>query len=161
MKLKVPIYKQGHNQCGPTSLKMILKYLGDEVPVNKIIKVCGGMRKGKRKGMTLLNMEMGVKKLGYKTESYNFFDRKPSKELILKYLKKKTPVIISVRAFIFFNRLRSTIGHFIVITGYEKGKFYINDPATGKKISMKEEQLLMGWFIHSVNSTKYLLAVKK
>lgn len=62
-----------------------------------------------------------------------------TKELVKKYLDKKIPVLISVNSTYFYKRKRkykdkfddikgSEVGHFLVIAGYDKNRFYVVDP---------------------------------
>lgn len=84
----------------------------------------------------------------------------PNKKFIINYLEKKIPVIITVSSGVFFER-KTDAGHFIVITGYDNGKFYYNDPAFGIKGEMDENKLLFSWYSNIIDTSAYLLAISK
>lgn len=90
----------------------------------------------------------------------NFKIEFPDKRLIINYLERKIPVIISVSSGAFFER-KTDAGHFIVITGYDNGKFCYNDPAFGIKGEMDENKLLFSWYSNIIDTSAYLLAISK
>ena len=85
--------------------------------------------------------------------------QKPSKEQILKFLKKGIPVIISVRSFLLYNKPYNKAGHYIIITNYKNGVFSYNDPYRYKRKEIKENDLLFAWYNNIVDSSGYLLAI--
>lgn len=86
----------------------------------------------------------------------------PDKEDILSFLRKKLPVLISVRARLFLEKSELTpdIGHYLVIIGYDDAKrnFFIIDPFDGKEYAMEESKLLFAWHHNAIDSSDYLLA---
>lgn len=144
---------------------MVFGYFGKDVSENQIIKSIGGIKKY---GVRTIKLAEFAKKFGFEEEclSYNrkmargeAKHKKPDKKDILKLLKKNIPVILSVRSFLFYNKKPSKNGHFIIITRYQNGIFWYNDPGDGKRHKMTEEDLLFAWFNHVLDSTAYLLAV--
>ncbi len=164
--LAVPLLKQNKMTCGITALRMVLLYFGKNISSEEIIKKVGGIKKY---GVRTIKLAEFAKNLGFKVYCYSYNKKlakgkarikKPSKLDIIKFLKKKLPVIISVRSFLLFNEEPSKAGHFIVITKYEKGRFWYNDPDDGKQHKIKEDELLFAWFNNILDSSAYLLVLQ-
>jgi ABC-type bacteriocin/lantibiotic exporter with double-glycine peptidase domain len=165
-KLSVPLLKQGKLECGPTALRMVLKYFDRDASLKEITRGTGGI---KTTGVRTVKLADFAKSLGFKVECYSCNKKlakgkakikKPSRYDIVKFLKKRLPVIIAVRSFLLFNKKPSKMGHFIVITKYEKGKFWYNDPKDGKGHVINEEDLMISWLDNSVDSSAYLLVLE-
>ena len=153
-------------QCGPTCVAMVLKYYGKEIPIKEITKGVGGVQKNI--GVRCIKLSEYVKSFGFKTHCYSYnkemskgkaIIQKPSKEQILKFLKKGIPVIISVRSFLLYNKPYNKAGHYIIITNYKNGVFSYNDPYRYKRKEIKENDLLFAWYNNIVDSSGYLLAI--
>lgn len=162
--MKIPLLRQKNNTCGPTALRMVLKYFENDVLENNIIKSIGGIKKY---GVRTIKLAEFAKKSGFEIVclSYNrklakgkAQIKKPSKEDILKFLRKNIPVIIAVRSFLVYGGKPSEEGHFIVVMGYKNGIFWYNDPHDGKLHKIAEEDLLSAWFNNALDSSAYLLA---
>ena len=165
-KLSVPLLKQKKLACGPTALSMVLQYFGKEVSPEEIVKKIGGLMKS---GIKTIKLADFAKSLGFKVECYSYNEKlakgkakikKPTKYDIIKFLGKGLPVIIAVRSFILFNKKYSGHGHFIVITKYEKGKFWYNDPWGEKEHIINEDNLMFAWFNNVLGSSAYLLVLQ-
>ncbi len=165
-KLSVPLLKQGKLECGPTALRMVLHYFRKNVSSDEIIKGVSGIKKY---GVRTIKLADFARNLGFKVYCYSYNQKlsrgraeikKPAKSDILKFLKEKIPVILAVRSFLLFNKKPSSRGHFIVITKYEKGWFWYNDPKDGKQHQIKEKDLVLAWFNNILNSSAYLLAIQ-
>jgi uncharacterized protein YvpB len=165
-KIKVPKLKQTKLACGPTSLQMVLSYFGMDLDLKEIIKKAGGINK--QRGVRCVKLSDFAKLLGFNTECYSFNKKlskgkarikKPSKDDILKFLKKGIPVMIAVRAFLLFNKKFSEEGHYIVITKYENKVFWYNDPAKDKECKIKEDDLMFAWHNNILDSSGYFLAI--
>lgn len=107
--------------CGPLCLSMVAYYLtGDEnMSPDKIIQFAmdeGYCVKGKGTAWTLISK--GGKQLGLNVKELPL-----SEGVIRRELNKGNPVICVMGPGVF-----TTTGHFIVLTGYEDGKFTVNDP---------------------------------
>lgn len=86
----------------------------------------------------------------------------PSLDTIRKFLDKKLPVVIAVNSAVLFEKKEDLrIGHFIVLIGYEKDKFYYNDPDSGKKKTISADKLIFALSNNVFDSSAYLLVVKK
>ncbi|MCK5460235.1 C39 family peptidase [Candidatus Parcubacteria bacterium] len=164
--MQVPLLKQTKSACGPTSLAMVLKYFKTEVPLNEIIKHVGGIKKY---GVRIVSLAEYAKKLGFKVYCYSYNKkmskgnaeiRKPDKKLILNFLKKRLPVIIAVRTFLLRNLEFNKEGHLIVITKYQNGIFWYNDPSYAKKLTIKENDLIFAWHNNILDSSAYMLVLE-
>ena len=106
--MKVPLYKQSKKACGPTALRMVMSYWGKDVSEKDIVKGVGGT---KSYGVRTIQLASYVKKLGFKFECLSYNTKMaagqarikiPSKSYILKYLKKRIPVILAVRKWVLY-----------------------------------------------------------
>ena len=165
-KIPVPLLKQTKMACGPACLAMVLKYYKDNKSLPKIIKGVGGI---KSFGVRAIQLAKYTRGLGYEVDCFSFDEKmakghvkivKPNKKLILKYLKKQIPVIIAARVFLLRNKNYSKSGHYIVITKYNNGIFWYNDPSFGKEIKINEDDLLFAWYNNVLKSTGYMLVIK-
>lgn len=115
---RVPVVMQMETlECGAACLDMILAYYGRYVPLSQMRRDCGVSRDGSNaKNIILAGRTYGLegKAFRYSAES----------------LKTK----VTFPCIIFWDR-----NHFIVLDGYRKGSFYLNDPAQGY-ISYSEEE---------------------
>ena len=107
--------------CGPLCLSMVAYHLtGDEnMSPDKIIQFAideGYCTKGKGTSWTLISK--GAKKLGLNVKELPL-----SEGVIRRELDKGNPVICVMGPGVF-----TTTGHYIVLTGYQDGKFSVNDP---------------------------------
>jgi len=89
----------------------------------------------------------------------------PSLDIIKSFLNKKLPVVIGVRSKVLFEEKRGKrfkAGHCIVLTDYEDGKFYYNDPSDGKakSISADNDKLIFALSTNVLDSSAYLLVIK-
>src|SRR3989338_6957138 len=163
-KILVPLLKQTKSACGPTSLAMVLKYFKNEIPLKKIIKDVGDI---KSYGVRTTALAKYAKKLGFNVYCFTYNDKiknaiqqKPSRNIIIKFLKKKLPVILAVRTFLLRNEKFSKGGHFIVITKYQGGKFWYNDPSSAKEHSIEENDLMFAWYNNVLDSSAHMLVLE-
>lgn len=165
-KIPVPLLKQTKSACSPTALAMVLKYFKNELPLKEIIKNVGGI---KNYGVRAVSLVEYAEKLGFKVYCYSYNEkmskgkaeiRKPDKKFILKFLKKRLPVIIAVRTFLLRNLEFDKKGHFIVITKYQNGRFWYNDPSYAKELTIKENDLMFAWYNNILDSSAYMLVLE-
>lgn len=103
-------------ECGAASLAMILAYYGRYEPLEKLREACGVSRDGsKASNIIKAAKSFGLEAKGFKIEIDQVFE-------------KQLPMIL------FWN-----LYHFVVLEGFKKGFYYINDPAGGRrKVSLQE-----------------------
>ncbi|MFH1325499.1 MAG: C39 family peptidase [archaeon] len=164
--INIPLMKQGKNECGPTALSMILKYLGKNISKEEITRRIGGLKKY---GVRTIKLAEFAKNLNFDVHCYSnnkklakgkVIIKKPNKSDIIDFLEKGLPVILAVRSYVLFNRGQSEDGHFIVITGYNDNKFRYTDPFDGKRKDIDKNKLMRGLNENSRDSSAYLLAIK-
>ncbi len=88
----------------------------------------------------------------------------PSLKIIKKLLDKKIPVIVIVNSVIlsekkFGGKDDLDLGHFLVLTGYQKERFYYNDPYYGKSSSISSDKLIFAMSNNALYTSAYLLAI--
>jgi len=87
--------------------------------------------------------------------------RIPSLNVMRRFLDKKLPVCIAVNSASLFEKKKDLrIGHFIILTGYKKDKFYYNDPY-GKGRIISADKLIFALANNVFDSSAYLLVIKK
>jgi ABC-type bacteriocin/lantibiotic exporter with double-glycine peptidase domain len=149
---EVPIYKQGYEECGPTSLQMVINFYGRNLTREDISKWI--MR---AKGTTYTNMEFFARK--EKFEVYSFYDSNKQK---MKYLiAQGYPLIaLGVRPPKWPAGTYTGTGHYIVVVGYDDSNkdFSVHDPATGRKYKIPYELFKEFHSTHSQQSN-YVLCI--
>lgn len=104
-------------ECGAASLKMILGYYGKHISLEKLREECGVNRDGSK----AINIIKAARKFDLEPEGYKVEEIKELKDV-------EFPAIIHWN----FN-------HFLVLEGFKKGVFYLNDPALGhRKVSYED-----------------------
>ena len=110
MKRTPTIIQMNETECGAISLGIVLAHYGRWVPSQELSAVCGVSRDGSN----LLSIKRAAEKFGLTAT--------PTKKSLEEIKKTTKPAIIHWG----FN-------HFLVYEGYRRGRFYINDPATGPR----------------------------
>lgn len=96
--------------CGPTCIRMIAKYYGRSVSLEKLRELSETTRAGSSlKGISFASEKLGFKTIGVKIDYKNLVQNAP------------LPCIV------FWNE-----HHFVVVYKIKKNKIYIADPAHGK-----------------------------
>ncbi|MUP46516.1 peptidase domain-containing ABC transporter [Gramella sp. BOM4] len=117
-----PSYKQADGKdCGPTCLRIIAKYHGRIIDIQKLRVLSETIRTGS----TLLGLSDAAESIGLRSIGVNLSAEK----------LKDTPLPCVIH----WNEV-----HFVVLYKIKKGKYYISDPAYGL-ISYNEEEFLRFW----------------
>jgi len=110
--------------CGPTSLRMVAKYYGRNISIQKLRTLCF-INKG---GVNLLAISEAAEKLGMRTTGA---------KLNLPQLKQaELPCILHWRQ-----------NHFVVLYKIRNNKYYIADPAAGL-LKLDEKTFTKNWYSH-------------
>lgn len=116
--VKTPtVFQMEVAECGAASLAMILQYYGKYVPLEEL-RVETGVS---RNGCNAKNICLAAQKYGMVTSG-------SGREWKRMLQKAALPCIIHWNA-----------SHFVVFEGTKHGKYYINDPAQGRRVLTEEE----------------------
>lgn len=111
----------GMNGCGPTCLSMVIFALTRDSNITPDVIAAFSEKEGhyvKGTGTSWSLMSDGAKKYGLKAKEVSL-----DKRIMENELDKGHPIICALRAGDF-----TTLGHFIMIYGYDENGFMINDP---------------------------------
>ena len=108
--------------CGATCLRIIFRHYGQQVPIQKIRKLC----QTTKEGVNLLGISEAAEKLGFRTYGVR---------LTIEQLKEaELPCILH------WNQ-----NHFVVLYKVRKGKFFVSDPGIGL-VEYREREFLNAWY---------------
>jgi len=123
--LKFPFYKQHDaSDCGPTCLRMIAKYYGQNIPLQTLRQRCNIARAG----VSLLGISDAAESIGLRTLAA----RLPYEKLIDE---------VPLPCVAHWNQ-----DHFIVVYKTKKKKIFVADPAHGL-LTYSREEFLKGWSV--------------
>lgn len=121
--------------CGATCLRMIAKYYGRNISIYKLRK----FSQVTKSGVNLLGISEAAEKVGFRTQGVR---------LDLEQLSNMTlPCILHWRQ-----------NHFVVLYKVKKDKYYISDPADGRK-TLNRSEFTQNWFAHKELSDGFSLLI--
>jgi len=119
---KFPFFKQADQKdCGPTSLKIIAKYHGKNINIQKL----RSLSETTREGSNLLSLSEAAEKIGFRTLGVR---------LSLEKLEEAPLPCI----------LHWNNNHYVVLYKIKKGVYYVSDPAFGL-LQYNKEDFLKSW----------------
>ena len=120
---KVPVIMQLEAlECGAAALAMVLAYYGRYVPLSQLRKECGVSRDGSTmKSIFLVGQSYGLEAHAY------------------RYDADELKTEVTYPCILFWKHK-----HFLVLDGYKKGKFIVNDPGAGL-VSIPEEEFVQSY----------------
>ena len=115
-RIRTPLFPQFEaSECGAASLGVVLAHFGRWEPMEELRKACGVGRDGS----SAADIANAARRYGLRVTGW----RKSVSEL----REMALPVIL----FWEFN-------HFVVLEGYGRGRYYLNDPANGRRVVGEE-----------------------
>ena len=127
---KFPFYKQPDaKDCGPTCLKIIAKYYGKTLPLQKL----RNLSSTNREGSSLLGLSSAAESMGFRTLGV---------KLSLNKLQE-----VPLPCILHWNQ-----GHFVVLYQIKNEKYYISDPGHGL-LKFNKEEFLAFWIGNNSNVT--------
>ena len=149
--LMFPELRQTYNyDCGANAIQSILGYYGIDTRESKIMKIAGTTKAG----TTIKGIIKTLKKFGLKTKAGEM-----TISQIKKYIDKKIPVILVLQAW--FKKKKPDWekdwkdGHYVVAIGYDKNKFYFEDPSSELRTYLTYDELDKRWH-EKVNKKIYI-----
>jgi len=146
---KVPLRSQndprngviGASACGPTALGMAFEYFGKNIPTDQLIKE-SGMTVEEGSSIYSIN-KLANKYFPNSHFSYaTVFLKDP-----LVYLKEQIDsgglVIVPIAGR--YSNKTAPEGHYLLVTDYNNGRVYANDPLDGTRVDISENHFLSLW----------------
>ncbi len=116
----VPFFRQETNQCGPTALAEVMNFWYAKTGADKRTdpeQISAAIYSPSAGGVLNVDLELYAKAHGFQTEQYS-----GSLADLREHVDKSVPVLI----FVDYGFLSYQVNHFMVVTGYEKGRIIVN-----------------------------------
>ena len=151
MRLDVPYFKQEKSTtCGPACVRMIVAHNGTEQSEAKLEDLC----ETSRLGNTCEELASGCQKLGFRAEVVENLTQDDLKE----FLRNGIPLIALFDPAILYGGIQG-FGHFVVITGLERGMVYYHDPDLTRDMQKGVQEFFEAWtrcFFKGVKIWKFM-----
>ena len=133
-RLDVKPFDQTKGYCGPASLKMVLRFFGDERTEKEIAKIAGSTRQDGTPGENLI---VAARALGYDAVMK---DEATIEDLVKCVNEDELPVIV--------NWFSTDDGHYSVVVGIdeEKREIKLQDPEIRKMRTLPLDEFENVWF---------------
>ena len=150
--LKFPELQQDFDyDCGPKALQAVFSYYGLEAKAEQIRKKAGTT---KQDGTLVEGMVKAIRGYGLKCIS-----KLMTPEMVKDFIRRKIPVILLLQAWrekkVDWSKDWSD-GHYVVAIGYDKNKFYFEDPWTTKRTFLTIAELKTRWHDKDRKGNKYI-----
>ena len=116
----VPFFSQEAHQCGPAALATVMNYWYEKMGTDKRTdpgQIAAAIYSPSAGGVLGLDLEMYARKKGFRTEQYS-----GSLDDLKERIDRGIPVLI----FVDYGFLSYQVNHFMVATGYTKGRIIVN-----------------------------------
>jgi ABC-type bacteriocin/lantibiotic exporter with double-glycine peptidase domain len=155
----VPLIVQGRNECGPTTLSMIMRYHGIEEVASHVLK--SSLKWHSENGVSYQNMiRFPYQKYGLELA----FAGEGNYRQVLEELSRNNPVLVRQWANREEKKLNLT-GHWRIAVGYDQktGKIYLNDPMFAKSTCLDKREFLSLWDMsrHPNPTKNYMFLLRK
>lgn len=150
--LNFPDLRQTYDfDCGANAAQCVLDYFGIDTNEKEVMKIAGTTRGG----TPIKGVIKTLEKFGLKVKA-----REMSIEQIKKFIDKNIPVILLVQAWTEQKKVDWKNdwkdGHYVVAIGYDKHKFYFEDPSSELRTYMHYKELDKRWHDVDTNRKKYV-----
>ncbi|MEK7596261.1 MAG: cysteine peptidase family C39 domain-containing protein [Patescibacteria group bacterium] len=155
MKLiSFPEFRQTFDyDCGASAMQSILAFYGIDVGEKQVMKIAGTAKAG----TSIKGIKKVARKFGLKAKSGAM-----SVKDIKKFINKNIPVIVPLQAWA-NNKNNKKVdwekdwrdGHYVIAIGYDKEKFYFEDPAAVLRTYLAYDEFEKRWHDSDTNRKKY------
>lgn len=147
MKLRVPYYKQDKiYTCGPASLQMVFKFLGEFESEKTLTKKTGT---SPDTGTSHKSMVSVARSKGFVCREI----KRASLDDLAESLENGLPVIVN------FIEPTDNTSHYAVVTSIERGEVILNDPWNGKDFKIEEKEFVSRWHNKKNTSKRWMLVI--
>jgi ABC-type bacteriocin/lantibiotic exporter with double-glycine peptidase domain len=130
--LSVKPFRQRTGYCGPASLKMVLRYYGEDRSEEELARLTNC---SEERGVEAEQLTKVAKEFGFQAEIVDNAEIDTIREFVID---KKIPIIV--------DWFSEDDGHYSVVTDIDQENIYIQDPEFGRLRAMRLEKFYRVWF---------------